>query len=235
VSASSGPDTLIFGCAYIDSQERKWLADQWLRTSRALNPGAAVAVIETPGPVEWYPRGDHGFMWDMHYKFDDNVGHLTVTGRDGWGRAFATGLDQARAMNYKYAVHVECDLLFVKPVRPIIQRMAERGIKALSTVAMPHRMIETGLLFLDLEYVRESRLVERYDWETSSLIELPERRMEKLLGDDLYLLPLWGFRDDDKVLQPATMASHFPAGMDWLTHASVPCYKRFLDINGMLG
>jgi len=226
---------MIFGTSYIDSQERKWLAEQWLRVMRLVNPGIPIGIVDTPGPVEWQPMGKDDSLYDWHFTYPDNIGHLTKTGRDGWGRAFSCGIDQAIDQGYDYAVHIECDLLFAKPVMPIIKRMLLNNIKAVSTAAMPHRMIETGLLFLDLEYAHESRLVERYDWQTSSLIELPERRMEKLLGDDLYLMPWWGFRDDDKVLQPATMTSHFPAGMDWLTHASVPCYKRFMDINGMLG
>lgn len=225
----TNPRILIFGTAYIDTQERRWLAEQWLRLMRVVNPGVSVAVIDTPGAAEWRPACDH------HIKFVDNLGHLTQTGRDGWGRAFAKGLAVAEIVGADYAVHVECDLLFARPVMPVIERMRRHGIKAVSTVAAPHRFIESGLLFLDMDYVRESRLIERYDWETASLVELPERRLEVLLGGDLFLMPWWGMRDDDKLLHPATMTAHFPGGMDWITHASVPCYKRFLDMNGVLG
>ena len=220
---------LIFGTSYIDTQERRWLAEQWLRLVRAVNPGISVAVIDTPGPVDWRPPTD----WD--FRFVDNIGHLTATGRDGWGRAFVEGLRQADAIGYDYAIHIECDLLFARQVMPVIERMRRHGIKAVSTVAAPHRFIETGLLFLDMEYVRDSRLVERYHWQTSSLQALPEQRMEALLGDDLFLMPWWGVRDDDKLLTPGTMTAHFPVRMDWLTHATVPCYRRFLEMNGVLG
>ena len=217
---------LIFGTSYVDTQEKKWLAEQWLRLARELNPSANILVVDTPTPVEWMPP----YTWA--HSFYNNIGHLTKTGKDGWGRAFAKGVQLAD--DYDYVVHIECDLLFARPVMPIIERMQKRGIKALSTVATPHRMMETGLMFLDMEYVRETGLIERYDWETSSLTELPERRMAKLLGDDLFLLPLWGFRDEDRVLTPATMIPNFPAGVDWLTHASTACYKQFLNINGLL-
>lgn len=227
-------NVLVFGTSYVDSQERKWLVEQWIRILRAVNPGVNLSIVDTQGPIDWV-----GVAKDVGadvYKIPDNIGHLTKTGRDGWGRAFAFGVNfYAGIYNPDYIIHIECDLLFARPVMPIIERMQKHGIKALSTVAMPHRMMETGIMFLDTEYVRASKLIERYDWETSSRAVVPERRMEKLIGDDLFLLPLWGFRDDDKILTPATMTPNFPAGIDWLTHASTACYKQFLNINGLLG
>lgn len=217
---------LIFGTSYVDSQERKWLAEQWLRVTKSLNPGVDVLAVDTPGSVDWLPQE----QWSC--QFVDNIGHLAKNSRDGWGRAFVKGIEVADMVGADYAVHIECDLLLAKPVMPVIDLMANHGIMALSTSAYPHRFMETGILFLDMSYVKESRLIERYDWE-NPVPGLPERRVEALLGDDLFLMPWWGFRDDYNVLEPDALKEHFPAGMDWITHASVPCYKRFMDMNGL--
>lgn len=228
--ATTEPRVVIVGTSYVDGQERRWLADQWLRLVRHFNPGCDVGVFDTAsGAVDWRPSG---VQW--RHRFEDNIGHLSKTGRDGWGRAFAAALDTTIAWNshYDYVVHIECDLLFARPVMPIIERMRRCGLKALSTVATPYQFMETGLMFLDAAYARDTRLVERYDWQNPPADRLPEHRIEALLGDDLYLLPLRGRRCDGG-LRPGYMALTFPFGCDWLTHASVACYRKFLEMNGV--
>src|SRR5579872_7105927 len=115
------PRTLIFGTSYIADQQAKWLLQQWAAVTRKLNPDADMLVIDSASPVQFR-------LVDLDIRslgFTDNVGHLSRTGRDGWGRAFCFGLETALREKYDYAVHIECDLLFARPVAPIIKRMAE--------------------------------------------------------------------------------------------------------------
>lgn len=222
------PRVLIFGTSYVDRQERKWLLDQWVRINRKLNPECDLLIVDTPGGFD--------FEVDVEtYRFEDNIGHLTRTNKDGWGRAFTHGVEHGIAAGHDYIVHIETDLLFARPVMPIISLMDGFKLPWLSTQANPHSYMETGLFFMDAERTDDYGVIEQYNWENppEDRMFFPERRMRALLGEYLFYLPLQGMRDD-VAHGRVDLRKSFPYGMDWLTHSTVACYRTFMDMNGLL-
>jgi hypothetical protein len=221
--------TLIFGTSYSDSQEKRWVIQQWDRITRQLNPGTDTLIVDTEAPA--FP---HNVSIDEIYRFPDNPGHLSKTGQDGWGRAFCKGLEIATLRNYDYAVHIEADLLFARPVAPIIERMARFGVGAAAPMANPYQFIETALLFLDMRWVREADFIARYDWEHPPLGgPLPEQRVESILSDKFFALPLRGARNDLGTITPRNMGQMFPQSIDWLTHATPAVFRAMMGMNGL--
>jgi hypothetical protein len=155
--------------------------------------------------------------------FPDNVGHLGAGGADGWGRAFSQGLLTAVSGGYDYVVHVEGDLLTRLDLPAACRMMQERRIDALGAVTPCLGWLETGLVFLATDYVRRTRLVERYDWSRRSPYPYPEAVLGELLGGDLFL-QLWrGAKDDAAVLRYGADELH------WLTKVGDPAvYDRFM-------
>ena len=228
------PSTLIFGTSWVPDQERRWVLDQWVAVTRKLNPDTDMLIVDSASPaMPLFPASAPDVA--MAFRFDDNIGHLSRTGRDGWGRAFCMGLKIAAERHYDYVVHAECDLLCARPVGPIIARMAACGVGAAAPMAWPHQqMIETALLFMDMRWVRESDFIARYDWEHSPTgLPLPEQRVEAILADKFFALPLRGARNDLGQITAGNIKQAFPAGCDWLTHATPGVFRAMMAANGL--
>jgi hypothetical protein len=209
---------LIFGTSYIKNETDLWIVRQWVRLNRTLNPEADLLIVDSDSPVP--PPADVPLL-----QFGNNIGHQMRGGGDGWGRAFCAGLGQA--WRYDWIVHMETDLLFVRPVRLTLDRMRARGVRVTAPWAWPYMFPETGLMLMDAAWVRETRLAERYD-RSSTLV--PELQIEQLLGDEWFVAPLRGARDDDAEMDLYTSFYGYP---DWLTHASIEKFQAFLAVNGL--
>ena len=218
---------LVFGTSYVEGQERRYLIDLWRQLLTEVNPGIDLLVVDSASPDLPDVRPAHLI------QLGDNIGHMGKTGVDGWGRAFSAGLSYAEQKGYDYAVHVETDLLFARPVAPIIEKMAAHQVRIAGPLAAPQQFLETALLFMDVAWVRESCLIERYDWATSPLAPIPERRLEEMAGPELFCLPLRGCRNDHHSVTPQNIDQVFPYGIDWLTHCrDLAVYRAFLRLNG---
>ena len=79
-------------------------------------------------------------------QLGDNIGHLKLTGRDGWGRAFCAGLQRAIDGRYDWAVHIETDLLFARPVADVIGKMGSVGVDVAAPLELSVALgsLETG-------------------------------------------------------------------------------------------
>lgn len=222
-------DTLIFGTCYIGDEDRLWLVRQWCRIVTHYNPAADILVLNTPGPI---PFPEHPKV--RVFEFFDNVGHLndkSLQGRDGWGRAFCEGLSQVAGRGYRYAAHIETDLLFMHGVDPICRNL---GTIAGAAWGDPHEVVNTALMFfraLSPEFV--AKFVANYDWpnmQPSQLVptpELPEQRVARLLGDQLTILPGLLGRRDEGAFTPEAVPR-----LDWLTHSERATYEAFLKLHG---
>lgn len=224
------PRTLIFGTSWIPDQTARWVLDQWVRITRKLNPDTDILLIDSASPA--FPVGGVGVR---DVRFPDNIGHLWKTGRDGWGRAFCRGIEIASAKGYEFAVFIEADLLFFRPIAPIIDRMAACGVGAAAPMAHPYMFIETGLMFMDLAYMREIDFIRRYDWQNSPKMPVVEQRVEAIFdsGGRYFSLPLKGTRDDGNGIVAKNLRTLFPAGCQWLHHASVATFRAFLAMNDL--
>ena len=216
---------LIFGTCYIANEEREWLVDRWMRVMLRLNREAHITIIDSQSPVPIPDTvGDDIEVW----SFDDNIGHLGSTGRDGWGRAFCQGLQDAIEFYYDYVVLVDTDILFARPVGPICDYMKKNGIKYGTVSGAPYTWAEGGIAFIDVAWMKEIDFIARYDWPNMRPGLFPEYRLMDIAGPNLHYLDIPGRRNDDGLIT-ADNAGEF----DWVTHAPRDVYEAFLRAHGM--
>jgi hypothetical protein len=214
------PRVLIFATTYVDSPHRKHLVDHWLDLHARLNPDCDFLIVDSNSPLlfaqdfaDCSQRSQR-----MLYRFPDNIGHLSRGGRDGWGRALCKGLEIAAVLDYDYAVHIEGDSLFRRPVRPIVDDMNMRGVDVLSTPVIGTRRqesgwVETGLMLFRVGYLLRSDFVARYDWPRRKPRPTPERVIHDLLGSHLVMMPWRAERGDKSQITAKNVAE-----LDWVTH-----------------
>jgi hypothetical protein len=224
---------LIFGTTYVDTTERKQLAYQWADLHETRNPGCDLLFVDSNSPFEFIlglkSWGSSAKVWRKFFSFPDNIGHLSKGGRDGWGRAFCRGLQTAIRGGYDYVVHIEGDSLFRLPVMPIIEQMSRDGIKAASVPigygeAQRSAWVETGLMFFEVEYLKQSNFIAGYDWLNRTAKPQPEIVIRKMLGDDLVMLPLKAERSDKDEITVDNVTEY-----DWITHCQPAVYDRFVQ------
>lgn len=173
-------------------------------------------------------------------SFSNNIGHLSLGGGDGWGRSFCKGLEIAIASGYDYVAYIEPDLLFAPPVMPIIEKMHRCGVKAAAPIDLVYHFIANEIMFLNVEYLKQSRFVERYDWANPPPLSretVPEKRCEDLLADELFILPLRGIRNDHGQLTRHNIRDRnviHPMGLSYVTHCQdFALYEIFMDMHGL--
>lgn len=223
-----GNRILIFGTSYVASAAAAFTYRLWAHVLRERNPGAYILAVDTRAEF-----GSTRIDGVDVLQLPDNIGHLSKNGRDGWGRAWTRGIDFGLSDDeFEWIAHVEADLLCAVPIADIVAKMERANVKIAMPVASPYGFPETALMIARTDYLRESRLVERYDWATSDPAKLPEKRIAELTAPDLFLLPMQGARID----RPITLAGlyeAFPDGMDWITHAQPALLRAFLRMNGI--
>lgn len=227
---------LIFATTWIDTPQRRHLIRQWVDLHTALNPDCDFMLVDSASPLLGLPPGfERATPYCAHHQtrrlasFFDNIGHLSHGGRDGWGRAFCQGLRAAVEDRYDYAVHIEGDSLFRRPVMPIIDQMARDGIKVASVPigygdAQRSTWVETGLMFFEVDYLRNSNFIAGYDWPNRTAKPEPEIVIRKMLGDDLAMLPLKAERSDKDEITVDSVTDY-----DWVTHCLPEVYDRFVE------
>lgn len=220
--------TLIFATTYIDSEQRRSLLDLWLTITRKLNPYCDILIVDSASPLQpIIDSSKHGLFvsYDpsmtskqMLHSFQDNIGHLSRGGRDGWGRAFCFGLQAALDGQYEYVVHIEGDSLFRLPVMPIVQQMKRTLAAVVSTEVrgtprVEHQWVETGLMAFETAYVRGSNFIDKYDWANRSAVPTPENVIWNILGPALKLMA-WRTQRSDCGQITVENVEEF----DWITH-----------------
>lgn len=233
------PKTLILGTSYLGPEAQNYGARVlrlWAKLTRHLNPETPILVIDSKSPIDPAPiLADHGIEC---WSFLDNIGHLNLTGRDGWGRAMSKGIEMAIERGYEWIAYMDVDIIFVRPVGPIIDKMARFGVKAACPMDSTYQFLENGITFLNVEYLRDSKFVERYDWASrkpiSDISGVPEVAFERLTQDAIFTLPLRGLRDDFARLTTNNLVQAFPYGVDYLTHCrDFAIYERFIEMQGI--
>lgn len=227
------PRILIAGTSWVPDELTREIVKLCTRTIRTLNPGEDFLLIDSASPFD--PREFLPSDIPVH-RFDDNIGAINRGGRDGAGRALCRAIEYGIHEGYDYIAVHECDFIFARPVRPIVERMRKAGVKVASPgLAAPYAFFEWGVFFIDVAYARAARVVDRYDWEHTSTWPLLEIKLEQLFGDDAFLLGLRGMRNDQNQINVANIANIFPyANPCWLTHcADHNVYGRMLELNGV--
>ncbi len=223
--------TLIFGTSYVSGRASQFLFGLWRELVTQLNPEADVLVVDSASPDLPSDLGRATVL-----QLGDNIGHLSRTGRDGWGRAFTEGLRFAIGYGYDRVVHVETDLLFARPVAETLAKMQSYRIPVAAPMAAPFSFIETALMFMDVGYIKNIGLIERYDWQRPEEKPLPEYRIAQIVEPDLFALTLRGLRNDLHGINAGNLRVAFPDGLDWITHCQdLAVYRAFLRMNGLDG
>jgi hypothetical protein len=230
------PRVLLFGTCYVDSEARVKLTVQWAELMLRLNADCDIWLIDSQSPL--MPRLDPRIRI---FSFPDNIGHLSrrnvTPGKDGWGRAFCKGLQLAIDGRFDFVAHIEADSLFRLSVLPICLRMRRDKIMAasipvLSGARVIPQWVETGLMFFDVEFLRRSNFVSRYDWPNRRSRPTPEVVINRMLGPHLTMMPWRGMRQD----KLPTISRHniAEAGFDWITHFhnDGAAYDKFLETVG---
>lgn len=232
--------TLIVSTCYIGAGAQGYgirLVELWAKLLRYLNPITDAIMIDSASPTD--PTDMLKKYNIKTRRFDDNIGHLNVSGKDGWGRAFCKGVEIAINLGYEHICYMDADIIFARAVAPIIDKLAKFGVKAACPMDITYNFIENGIMFLDVGYLKESKFIERYDWPsrtigTTDATNIPEVAFEKLLEDVLFTLPLRGIRNDFDRITANNLAFSFPYGLDFLTHCKdFAIYERFLEMKGI--
>jgi len=232
----------IFGTAYIDSPQRAELVQMWIELNLHRNPEFPLVLIDSASDPMWramvpqssdvqihtvadgdpLPRLTPGLNW---IDFPENLGHLSMHGVDGWGRAFCRGVELGLQHNYDYVINIETDLLFRPHIAQILQDVQIKDIEFLSGWERGHRFIENCICFMKTDYLRRTDFIGRYDWHAQKPgYPWPEQRMEMLTSDVLLVKPWQGLRDDFS----QCASEHIPY-LDYITHAHEPeLYYQFL-------
>lgn len=216
---------LIFGTVYAPTPEQRVLAEQWSEVHRRLNPTCDLLLVDSAHSIKERLTGT------FVYSFPDNIGHLARGGQDGWGRAFCWGLEYAISQGYDYVVHIEGDSLFRLPVEPICKQLQRDGIRAASvrvngTRHAEVKWTETGLMFFEVNYLREKDLVNKYNWHNGASKKYPrtpEFHLANIIGSALQVMPWRAIRDDKKMLTVGNVV-----GFDWITHSTLAIYDAFI-------
>lgn len=218
--------TLIVGTSYVHGAAALEVFEIWRALVMRLNPTADLLVIDSASPMSLL--GSPGM--DV-VRLPDNIGHLFRGGRDGWGRAFSVGVQNAIDMGYDWLVNLDCDLFLARPVEEIIEKMARSGVKCAAPMAIPYQFTETACSFWSVAYLKEIDLVGKYDWDNppdSGL--LPEQRIDHICAGEMFALPLKGFRNDMRITAEQ-LPRMFPHGIDWIHHAELPVLRAFVAMN----
>lgn len=224
--------TLVYGSCYIQTEQE--LANIVLshKVFRHLNPHLDFILLDSCSPFD----PSNVIRGEEIYRFPDNPGHLSRGGGDGAGRSFCEGMTLAINRDYDYCVCWEMDVFFFKPMQPIIDAMAKASVKAAALPQSQYVFPEFGVSFYNVRYLREKNIVGRYDWWNAPNYPIPEMRIFNMLGDDLWLLPLSGMRNDHHQLNSTNLAQAFPYGpCSWLTHCyqDPQTYHRAIEMNGI--
>lgn len=224
---------LIAGTSYVATYERRELVKLWAKLNWHLNSDCDMLVVDSASPYD-----PAEFLSEYrsikHFRFHDNIGHMSANGVDGHGRAFCKALQMGLDGGYDYTLMVDTDMLFARPVKPVFLRMQNSRVKVAAPMDFQYHFLEEGLAFFDMGWVKRTEFIQRYDWEHPMPNTLPERRFEILAGDDLWVLPFRGIRNDGNLISWNNVDAGFPHGWDFFSHSSdFSLYKRFLRVNGI--
>lgn len=228
---------LLFGTCYVPDEAMRDQVINWSLLNRLLNPGLDIMLIDSNSPFDprhFLPKKAPKHANIIVRRFEDNIGHLSRGGRDGWGRAFCEGISMASALGFTHIAYIDADMLLARPVAPILEKMERVGVKIACPFDGFYGFVENGIVFADVEYLRQVGFIGKYDWRNSPAPAthdlLPERRFEKIVENDLFTLPLRGLRDDNRHF---SSCRRFPGSMDYLTHANPAGVEVFLEMNGI--
>jgi len=204
---------LVFGTMYLKNETSCMFVNKWYECWKRYNSQHDFLLIDSNSDEKWIQElnlpiqrkmTEYNDVFSLSISereniisFKDNVGHLFSTGRDGWGRAFCTGIAHAIHNKYDYAVHIESDLLFKGNVSEIVNEMQEKSYPVVSTKSWVRGFLETGLMFMSIPFMNDIRFLSKYNWHALTRDDYPEWIIPDIIGTENIYLKYWiGDRND---------------------------------------
>jgi hypothetical protein len=219
---------LIFGTTYVDTPDKFEMTRLWVKLHQRLNPNCDLMLVDSASPL-MTPTVIEELDPAYVFQFDDNIGHLSRGGRDGWGRAFCKGLQHAMGMGYDYVAHIEGDSLLRIALKPTFNRMEELrhsvySVPVIGTKRLEKNWVETGLMLFNVEWVRSSCLVDRYSWQDPKRYpNCPEKVIMDIVKPSLTVMPWEAERNDLGQIYEGTVNMY-----DWITHVDLTTARAFV-------
>lgn len=234
--------TLVACMTHIREPVQMDLLRTWYNLSQKLNPGVDYLMVDSASPI--CPMLHMGDGWNIHHladdddtpiqdcpklfaRFKDALGHpnydAKATGA-GSDRAWMKIFEIAIASQYDRLAYIEADVLFVRPIAEIFERM--RKPNACAPMVYHGVFPETGLFFATPAHLERVGFVRKYNWR-GPCYPAGEYRAWNILYESLQLLPLKGERNRFRTAYDQ-LDEHFPDGLDFLTHAYMTTQAAFL-------
>lgn len=220
------PRVLVFGTSYTPNIEKvEFLYDWFLCLLKQIDhlpisPFNALA-IDSDSPQDQWKNSPLKIPW---FSFLDNIGHLAINGKDGWGRAFTYGIQEAINLKYDYVVHIECDIVFKFNIMEVIAKMEQENLKVVSTICKPYGGLETGIMFMQTQFMKDIDFIKKYDWPNKIASDYPEHIVESLIGSENITYMNWiGARVDGQFITKQAVAK-----FDYITHCSGQLRNEFM-------
>jgi hypothetical protein len=232
---------LIFGTMYLKNEMSCKFVNAWYECWQRYNSQYDFLLIDSNSDEKWIQKLDMTVQRKIIQSYDiftisidkreniisfpDNIGHLFSTGRDGWGRAFCTGIANGIFNNYDYVVHIESDLLFKGNVSDIVKEMHEKSYPILSTKSWVHEFLETGLMFMSVSFLNNIQFLSKYNWKSLTRKDYPEWIIPNIIGTQNVNLKYWiGDRNDFGQIKDNDVKKCI-----YLTHCNKEQLRLFMD------
>ena len=232
---------LLFGTCFINNEEKLEILKLWIKLAKDLHR-VDWLLIDSESPnhkiaaLAPYYHIKEGIIVNSIVNLGDNIGHLCLygpNGQDGWGRALCCGLGHAIDSKYDYAIHMEGDLLSKINIANTIQAMLAANKK----VAAPMWIndgVETGLMCMDVNYIKNSNFISQYNWRSSPYQPVPEVRIHQIFGNNLLKLNLAGCRNENKWIEAEACKRSININLvikslAYITHASIDYYRTYVE------
>ena len=236
--------TMIFGGTYCDSEFKRELVTLWARVARHLNPNVHIALFDSASPFDpimFLPKG----LDIAVFRYADNIGHIGHGGGDGAGRTLHDGVKYASINKYDYAVYWETDCLFACPIGEVLDKFYLTFAKVACLPLHNYQFFEWAFAVFEIPWAVE--MMERYDWQSKrgpypqvvrpSLLKkwIPEWRLQEAAGDELWILPYTGIRNDDNRVNFMNLHEMCPYEPPTWIHmlADIRLAHRFLQLNNI--
>lgn len=158
---------------------------------------------------------------------------------DAGSQALALMATYAINQAYDYWVYIEGDALFARPIRPLCDKLARHKIGWASCLDPIYRWVQSEVMFFGVDWLKKANFIERFNWKTPvnrlDRMSFVEARIERTFGDDLFFLPLRGFKNEANQARWDNMQNMIKThGLDFITHTNdFGLYEKFLQLHGV--
>jgi hypothetical protein len=233
---------LIFGGAHVDSEAKLAEVSLWADVVCKLNPGVDIVFYDTASTPAVSLRKEITVE-----RFDYNPGHLSHGGGDGWGRTFCEGIERAIYDGYDYVCYWERDFIIAKEIYYIVGRMRRANVKAAHLFLANYQFTENAFGVYRVDFLEEIDFVKQYDWRSRKPIpqtyshpselreHTPEWRVHDIIGENLWILPYPGIRNDKNQVNFMNLHDMCPYEPPTWLHMGqdIRLFHRFLELNGI--